>query len=44
MTEATLNTESQTLKNLYAALDKAVANEQADLISVLSSAIQRLTR
>lgn len=44
MTEATLNTETeaQTLKNLYAALNKAIANEQADLISVLSSAIQRL--
>jgi hypothetical protein len=42
MTEATLNTESQTLKNLYDALDKAIASEQADLINVLSSAIQRL--
>lgn len=42
MTEATLDIQTQTLKNLYAALDKAIAEEQADLISVLSSAIQRL--
>lgn len=44
MTEVTVSTEAQTLKNLYAALDKAIAEEQPDMISVLSSAIQRLTR
>jgi len=44
MTEVTLNTEAQTLSKLYAALDSAIAKEQADLINVLSSAIQRLTR
>lgn len=44
MTETTVNTEAQTLKNLYAALDKTIAEEQLDMISVLSSAIQRLTR
>lgn len=42
MNETTLNIQAQTLKNLYAALDSAIAKEQADLISVLSSAIQRL--
>lgn len=42
MTEETISIEAQTLKNLYAALDKAIAEGQADLISVLSSAIQRL--
>lgn len=44
MTEATLNTEAQTLIKLYATLNSAIAKEQADLINVLSSAIQRLTR
>lgn len=44
MTETTVNVEAQTLNKLYAALDSAIAKEQADLINVLSSAIQRLTR
>jgi len=44
MTETTYTVETVTLGKLYAALDKAIANEQADLINVLSSAIQRLTR
>lgn len=44
MTETTVNIEAQTLSKLYAALDTAIAKEQADLINVLSSAIQRLTR
>jgi len=44
MTVEARNTEAQTLSKLYAALDSAIAKEQADLINVLSSAIQRLTR
>lgn len=44
MTIEARNTEAQTLSKLYLALDSAIAKEQADLINVLSSAIQRLTR
>jgi hypothetical protein len=44
MTVEIVNTEAQTLSKLYAALDSAIDKGQADLINVLSSAIQRLTR
>jgi hypothetical protein len=45
MTDMSLESvHNATLTKLYAALQSAIMKEQADLISVLSSAIQRLTR
>lgn len=34
--------KENTLRNLYIALDKAIAKQQYDMIEVLSRAIQRL--